>query len=40
MTDLFISQEIIDFNYPSQKKSVSNVIMEAPVDILLIPSIG
>ncbi|HKZ43546.1 MAG TPA: formate dehydrogenase accessory sulfurtransferase FdhD [Anaerolineales bacterium] len=33
MTDLFISQEIIDFNYPSQKKSVSNVIMEAPVDI-------
>jgi len=33
MTKLFINQDVINFQYPKIKKSVSNVIVEAPVDI-------
>ena len=33
MTKLFISQDIINFQYPDVIKSVSNVIVETPVDI-------
>jgi FdhD protein len=33
MSNLYISKKIIDFNYPLKKMVLSNVIMEAPVDI-------
>ena len=33
MTKLYISQDTINFQYPANKKSETNVIVEAPVDI-------